>query len=149
MSIKAFILSILIFSGLVVGYYQVSNQTGGIFEAYGFIAPSNNTLQSFDKMDELSQVAEDMGCDLNPEKESCPERRSNPLTDSIVGRMVLGGYGALLTLEKAISIPKAIFIDAGNILGVPPILVEIAITGVIITLLITIVLIVFNRSDVG
>lgn len=136
LALTKYVLAMFLFVIFVTGAYITANTTGGFWDAYDYDPPTNN-LSSFNKMNELIDQTNTLENDLD----------NNVLTDNLIGQMVLGGYGALKTVKNMWSIPKTLLNDAGALIGIPPFFTTGLYYALLITIIITIILIIFNRSD--
>lgn len=155
MKLSMILISLIVFSMVTAGLYLVpmlDNASGGynFFKAYGYTPPASN-LTEFDYTSETYKKIQAIKCDLNPDNDECPQVKKNvflQITEFING-MVQGGYGALITLSKTIGLFDAIISDVAVIIGIPEIIWKGFISILTVSILITIILIIFNRSDAG
>lgn len=142
-----YIASILMFSLVIVGFHVIPNQRpAGFWEAYKYTPPED--LTGFDKSSQIDNTITNIACDINQE-DSCDTEQKNKFQQAgnFIGSMVQGGYGGLITLYKSFSISKTLVLDAGSTITVPPEITAIFATLVLAVIAITILLIIFNRSD--
>ena len=145
--LKSYPVAIVLFSLLIVSLYAVASQNMGFWHTYGYTPTGNVT--SFNKIDEMNAEAIKLSCDINPEQDSCAGIKKIPFLDNFVGRMVTGAYGAAVTLYKSFSIPKVLIIETLGTLGIPTIFITAGYTILLLVLILSIILLIFNRSDSG
>ena len=147
MSIEGYMAGLLIFSLVIVAFYVGSAQIGGFWQAYSYTPGGNVT--SFNLINNISSgLGTNLVCDVNPEQAGCPDKNTKSLeSGDIIARMVQGGYGGLITILKIFSIPKYLIIEVGTKLQIPPIITTAFYTLLLMGIVITIIFIVFNRSD--
>ena len=148
MTFLKYSVGVVLFSLFIVAVFTSANKEGGFWDEYNYTPPVSD-MDSFNQIDEMNEQAEDLMCDINPESESCPDRRSNPLTDNIIGRMVKGAYGSIITLFKSFSIPKTLIIESLQTIGVEDIFIVAFYTIILLMIGIAGLLLIFNRSDSG
>lgn len=154
MGLMGYMIALLLFCGLISGFYLVTAQTGGFWSAYGY-APSatdSQTLANYSQVGEINEMKETLACDINPESDSCKNLENQNvfrrvLSSSPITQMVLGGYDALITIYKSIVIPEKLVSEVGLHLGIPTYVVNLFEALIVICLIITIVYLIFNRSD--
>ena len=151
MKLNMVFVSILIFSMVATALYLIPSQTGGLWEAYGY-SPTSENITEFDRTSATYDTIKDIKCDLNPDDEDCVDVKRQSLIDigiHFIDGMVKGAYGVLITFTKGITLVKSILYDLAGILKVPRLIVDGLVLALEVTLLYTVTLIIFNRSDSG
>ena len=91
---------------VIMGLYIAALETNGFWDKYGFSVPTegNNSMQSFDTLQDINKISITMVCDVNPEAEACADVPVNSLSQveqlTFINRMVRGAYAVLITLIK-------------------------------------------------
>jgi hypothetical protein len=138
---------ILLFSLVVICFYIIPAQQGGFWEAYQYTPPSN-TITNLDKSSQIDKTITDISCDINNEDSCNTEQKSKfAQISDFINSMVQGAYGGLITIGKSFGISKTILLDSGQTLSIPPEITAIFVSLIIALLTITVLLIMFNRSD--
>lgn len=137
------VISVLMFSLVIVVFYFIPNEQG-FWNNYGYTPPDND-ITRFDKSINISRTVTDTVCDVNPEDESCTNTNRNLI--STIEQKVTGAYGGLITIYKSFGIIKIIVWDVGAELGIPIRIIDIFAAAILALISITIILIIFNRSD--
>lgn len=148
MALNGYIIALLVFSLVIIGFTIIPSQEFWI--KYEYSMPSNN-MSNLDKSSSVSSTIQDLVCDINPESESCPTNKKNvfeQVTNFVEG-MVQGGYGALITIYKSFGLAKVLIESVSEIIGVPPQVTVILTSIMLFSIVFTIILIIFNRSDAG
>lgn len=150
--IKIMPIALIVFSLIVAGMYIVSNDRngGGFWAAYSFSPPSNNITAKYNIVPNISKsFGTDISCDLNPESTDCANKQKSweDTEQSFVNRLVMGAGAGLTTIYKAFFLPKYVLIELGNVLGVPSFFVSITYNLVLIVTVISLIFIIFTRSD--
>lgn len=148
--IKTLPIALLIFSVIVIGLYaSTSDVVGqGFWTVYSYTPPSNNITGRFNLISNISKsFGTDVACDVNPEDASCTNKQKSLEDGDLVSRLVLGVAGGLTTIYKGFFLPKYLLIEVSKTLGIPTLFVDVGYTIVFIVLLISIVLLIFTRSD--
>lgn len=140
-------IAILLFSLVVYGWFSVVSDTSSdsFWKEQGYTIPSSSNMSRWNKIDEMGQESENIACDLNPESEACAEITGTDKTG--IEKIVGGGYGALVTLYKLFGVPKTLIIEVLGEIGVPEIFSQVFYYTLLFAVVLTIVFIVFNRSD--
>lgn len=158
--LNRYLIGFLVFSLIISSWLLIPDQgddvdgNSGFWGAYDYTIPSNE-MSSLDATDNVSIALRDVVCDINPESNSCGDidrtalgGSGNIATLPIQG-IVQGGYGALVTVQKTLGIAKVTVENSGRIFGLDPLITDIIVSIILITVTFTIVLIIFNRSDLG
>jgi len=145
---KDYATSIVIFSLIIVGLFGAASAKFGFWQQYKYTPPSNN-IDTFDKVDDMNQEAENLLCDVNPESETCRAREGQLSSDELtfIQKIIKGSYGALVTFLKLFGLPKQLLIDTLTVLKVPPIYHVAAYTILLIALVVSVFVFIFTRSD--
>lgn len=140
-------IAILLFSMVVIGFYRAAQFTQGttFWNSYGYTPPANN-ITVFNRIDNMSLTAEKLACDM---LEECPgDLKRTGEEANILQRLFRGAGSGFVTLYKAFTIPKLLIQHVlGGSLGIPAIIIDVAYISLLLALTITILLIIFNRSD--
>lgn len=155
--LNRYIVALLVFFMIVSAFLLIPdsgddvNGKSGFWGAYDYILPSND-LDSLDNTDNVSLSIRDVICDINPESNSCPNIDRTALGSSGVTspepNIIQGAYGPLVTVQKTLGLSKVTVENTGFIFGIDPTIIDYVVSIIFITVLMTIVLIIFNRSDV-
>jgi len=143
----------LLFSLIIVTFTILPSKDDGFFEKNSFSLPSNE-LNKLNFNNNISNVISDIACDINAENETCPESKATPLeqfagaVNAVINNIVKGGFSALITIFKSLGLGKILIEEVGKQFGLPSIVTDIVVSMLFITILITILLLIFNRSDV-
>lgn len=152
--LKKYLLFFLLFSLIIVTFTVLPSEDEGFFERNNFALPSN-TLSRLNFNNNISSTIADIACDINAENNTCPGSNTPPLqqvagaVNSIINNIVRGGFSALITIYKSVGLGKVLIEEVGMQFGLPAIITDIVVSMLFITILITILLLIFNRSDVG
>lgn len=151
MNIQNYLLGLLFFSMIVGAFFLVISDTNsGLWYQYGYTVPTNN-LSNLDKTTSLKNIGVDIACDINPETntEECTEVKKSPVEkiSEFINGMVQGGYAGIVTIYKSFDTTKSMVEGVGTELNIPPPFVTGFQVALLLALVITIVFIIFNRSD--
>lgn len=142
------IAAILMFSLVIVVFYTVPNQIGGFWDKYSYTSPANTLESRFDVSSDIDTVVTQVNCDIS-DVDSCDTEKKSTLqqTSEFIGGIVQGGYGGLITIKNSFGTTKTLTLETGQELNIPPAIIGIFVTLILALITITILLIIFNRSD--
>lgn len=140
-----YISAVLLFSLVIVGFYVIPNQTGGFWEAYKYTPEED--LSGYDKSSQLDSTITNVACDTGLEDCQGEDKNFFAKTGDFINAMVNGAYGGLVTIYKSFGVTRTLVMDTGTGIGVPREITDIMITMILALIVITVVLIIFNRSD--
>lgn len=150
--IKNWIVGLLLFSLMIVGFYLVPIENTNMWNEYGYNATSN--LGQYAIQNNLSVNLQAVKCDINPEGDSnCEQENTNLITGAaeavgnFIDSMVRRGYSATITLFNSFGLAESVLNLAALEIGVSPAISTIIIDIILTVLLMTIIFIIFNRSD--
>ena len=138
---------------IIVTFTVLPNEKDGIFKKYSYSLPSNE-LNKLNFSDDVGVIVTAIACDINAENDTCPESKATPLeqfagaVNAVINNIVKGGFSALITIYKSVGLGKVLIEETGRQFGLPTIIIDIVVSMLFITILITILLLIFNRSDV-
>lgn len=152
--LKKYLLFFLLFSLIIVTFTVLPNEDEGFFERNKFTLPSN-TLSRLNFNDNISTTISNIACDINAENNTCPAgqrsilQQGGDVINAIINNIVAGGFRATITIYKSLGLGKVLIEEVGMQFGLPAVITDIVVSMLFITILITILLLIFNRSDVG
>lgn len=147
--LTGYIVALLIFSLVITSFvFLLDDEEQGFFNKYNYTIPTNN-LSNLDQNDATASSIQDVICDINPEAENCGAIDKKALADTgstTIQGILAGGYGTMITIGKSLGTGKVIIENVGQIIGIPPIVTDILVSIIFITIFISITLIIFNRG---
>lgn len=146
-NIYRFIAATLMLNLIVVVFYTVPVQVGGFWDSYKYTPPSNS-INDLDTSSEIDSTVTSVKCDIKDD-DSCNQQKKNPLTQTtdFIGGIVGGAYAGIITIIQTLDTAKILVSNTGVALNIPEPIIAIVGTLVIGFLVITMLLLIFNRSD--
>jgi len=145
----SYIIAFLVIGMFVVTFITVPSLDGGFFKMQGYSQNDTSEITALDNSQEYSQKVQEIICDINSESDSCSGQTQTSLqagTDTIDENILQGGFRVIVTLTKSLGITENLIIGIGGILGIPEDMTNIIVAMFFGVLMLTLFLIIFNRS---
>lgn len=151
MSFQGIFIGIICFIFVIIGFYIIPKETGGFWEKYDYVVPSENSLNALDKTSNLTQFSSDIACEttgISSNETTCRKKSAIESVQTFVQGMVGNGYQGLITIYNTLGISKEMITGIGNILEIPTPFMTLITALFIILFVIGVIYLIFNRSDV-
>lgn len=140
------LIATLVFSLVIVSLVVIPASPGQLFQSYGFFG--TNTLNESIQTNNITELSSELQCDLNPDSSYCSQSEGAGSTIGDILNLILkNSWGAIVTLGKTAGYVYDLAGDITSNLGIPQEITDIFIAMIVITLAITVLIIIFTRSD--
>ena len=153
LNLTMFLIGIVLFVAVIVGFYSIPNNPSGFWSTYSYTPPSNN-LSQLDKSSELNTLSSNLACDvtgISGDNRTCDSK--TPLekagtTVSTFSSAVNQAWGALVTLYNSFGMTKTMVEFSFTYLNIPPELTALSFTILLLLIVFAVIYVIFGRSDV-
>lgn len=151
LNLALYTIGIVLFVIVIVGFYKIPNQTSGFWSFYNYESPTNN-LSLLDKSSELNSLSANLSCDvtgIDGDNRDCQSQTSLSQSVNILDGLLKQAGGAVITVYNSFGMTKTLLSYSATYLGIPPAIIGLLTTIVLILLIFAIMYIIFGRSDVS